>query len=174
MRVTVMLWISAALVVGGVGAAQSVEEPGIFQASVAGIDRTADQTVAQRLARSLEMEASTLVTQRAQTKLGWGDLVIANRLAQATGFSFTQIVKERQSGKSWEMIAADHGADPGELTKDAKRARAALEAPDKPLDAARDSPADQPKSGASGRSGASSHRRGGFGIPGFGGSGTNP
>jgi hypothetical protein len=169
-----MLWIGAALVVGGVGAAQSAEELGVFQDAAAGIDRAADQAVAQRLARPLGMEASTLATQRSQTKLAWGDLAIANRLAQSTGFSFTQIVKESQSGKSWEAIADDHGADRAKLTADAKRIRAALEAPEKPLEAARDSSTDQPKPGASGRSGSPSHRRGGFGIPGFGGSGTNP
>ena len=49
---------------------------------MAGIDRAADRVVAQRLAPPLGMEA----TQRAQAQLGWGDLVIANRLAQATGF----------------------------------------------------------------------------------------
>jgi hypothetical protein len=174
MRGTILVWLSVALVVGGVGVAQSVEEPAVLEDSAAGIDRAADRAVAQRLARPLGMEASTLETQRAQTLLGWGDLVIANRLAQATGFSFTQIVKESQSGKSWEAIAEDHGADRSKLTTDAKRARAALEAPDKPLDAPRDSSADQsPRPGSTGRSGGPSHRRGGFGIPGFGGSGTN-
>ena len=72
------------------------------------------------------------------------------------------------------MSVGDRGADRGKLNTDAKRARAALEAPDKALDAPRDSSADQsPRPGSTGRSGGPSHRRGGFGIPGFGGSGTN-
>ena len=100
--------ISVAFVVGGVGVAQSVEEPAGLEDSAAGIDRAADRAVAHRLARPLGMEARTLETQRAQTLLGWGDLVLANRLVQATGFSFTQIVNESQSGKSWEAIAEDH------------------------------------------------------------------
>jgi hypothetical protein len=191
MRIIAMTVIGLGVMTGGLGFARAQSPPpspsqppsqsqpaqAMVQDSVTAIDRAADQTVAQRLAKTLGMDASTLQTQRTQTKLGWGDLVIANRLAQATGFSFTKIVDEFQRAKAWEPVVQDHAADLGKLIGDARQARAALEAAEKPKEApARDTAADQPqpKQGKSGSSGGGSHRRGGFGIPGFGGSGTNP
>ena len=92
-------WIRVALVLGGVGVARGVEEPALLEDSVAGIDRAADRAVAQRLARWAWRRARSRPS-ACRRSLGWGDLVVANRLARATGFSFTQIVTESQSGKS--------------------------------------------------------------------------
>jgi hypothetical protein len=131
------------------------------QDSVTAVDRAADQAVAQRLAKALGMDASTLQMQRTQTKLGWGDLVIANRLAQATGFSFTKIVGEFQSAQAWEPVVQDHGADLTKLIDDTRQARTALEVAEKPKEAPRDAAADRPQP-RQGRSGGSTHRRGGL------------
>lgn len=177
MRIIAVTMVGLAVMTGSLGVAcaqspppsqpqppfQSQPTQATVQDSVTAIDRAADQAVAQRLAKTLGMDASTLQTQRSQTKLGWGDLVVANRLAQATGFSFTKIVDEFQSAKAWEPVVQDHGADLGKLIGDTKQPRAALEAAEKPREApARDTATDQPQP-KQGRSG-SSHRRGG-GLP---------
>jgi hypothetical protein len=175
MRIIAVTLIGLAVVTGGLGVDRAHSQPpspsqpppthAMVQDSVTAIERAADQTVAQRLAKALGMDASTLQAQRAQTKLGWGDLVIANRLAQATGFSFTKIVDEFQSAKAWEPVVQDHGADLAKLIGDARQARAALEAAEKPREApARDAAADQPqpRPGRSGNAGGGGHRRGGL------------
>ena len=88
--------------------------------------------VAQRLAQTLHMPANTLQSQRTQTRLDWGDLVIANRLAQSTGLSFDQIVREGQNGKDWDAVAHAHGLDLSKLITDSKQAQSALQAPQGP------------------------------------------
>ena len=171
MRIIALTLIGLAVMAGGLGSAwaQSQPQPQLppsqptMQDSVIAVDRAADQAIAQRLAKALGMDASTLQVQRTQTKLGWGDLVIANRLAQATGFSFTKIVDEFQRAKAWEPVVQDHGADLTRLIGDTKQARTALEAAEKPKETPRDTAADQPqpRQGKSGGSGGSTHRRGG-------------
>jgi len=167
MRMIAVTMVGLAVITVGLGVAcaQSPSPPqptpATMQDSVAAIDRAADQAVAQRLAKSLGMDASTLQTQRRQTKLGWGDLVIANRLAQATGFSFSKIVEEFQSAKAWEPVVQDHGADLGKLIGDTKQPRAALETAETPRDTtARDTATDQPQPKQDSPRGI--FRRGGF------------
>jgi hypothetical protein len=87
-----------------------------------------EEVVAGRLSKDLGIQVSTLESQRAQTKLGWGELLIANRLAQQTGLSFDQVVGEFRSGKGWGKIANERNVNLGQLVSDASRSAQAVEA----------------------------------------------
>ena len=98
----------------------------------AAIDRTAEEPDGERvvlghLSRKLNMSAETLRAQRAQTGLGWGDLLIANRLALETGVSFETLVAEMRGGQNWESVARVHGADLARLQTDMRASEEAVE-----------------------------------------------
>jgi len=81
-----------------------------------------DRVVVGHLSRKLRMSSETLRAQRARSGLGWGDILIANRLTRDT-LSFDQLVGEFKSGKSWEQVARDHDADLPALLDDVQRSR---------------------------------------------------
>jgi len=72
------------------------------------------------LARQLGIPAHTLMAQRRETGLGWGEILIANRIAQQTGTSFGQVVAEAYTGKGWGEIARSHHLDVGALVREVK------------------------------------------------------
>jgi hypothetical protein len=72
---------------------------------------------------------ATLQSQQLATKLGFGDLAIANLLASASGKTFDQIVAMFKAGEGWGKIAKDLGLNLGMIVSKAKRAdEAALHA----------------------------------------------
>lgn len=98
----------------------------------AAIERTAaepdgERVVLGHLSRKLSMSAETLRAQRAQTGLGWGDLLIANRLALETHASFETLVAEMRGGQDWESVARAHGADLERLQTDMRASEEAVE-----------------------------------------------
>ncbi len=98
----------------------------------AAVNRTArtpegERVVADRLSRDLGIPATTLEAQRQQTKLGWGELLIANRLAKTTGMTFDQVVSEFRSGKGWGQIAGEHNVNLGKLVSEVRESRHAAE-----------------------------------------------
>ena len=73
--------------------------------------------------------AATLQTEQSMNRLGYGDLLIANLLASASGKTFSQIVAMSKSGEGWGKIAKDLGLNLGMIVSKAKRAdEAALHA----------------------------------------------
>lgn len=66
----------------------------------------AEQVVVRRLSEDLGIPAATLWAQRQRTKLGWGDLLIANRLAQKTGLAFNRVVAELEGEALFHIIWA--------------------------------------------------------------------
>jgi hypothetical protein len=98
----------------------------------AAIERTAGEPDGERvvlghLSRKLSMSAETLRAQRAQTGLGWGDLLIANRLALETHVSFETLIAEMRGGQDWESVARAHGADLERLQIDTRASEEAVE-----------------------------------------------
>ena len=85
------------------------------------------RVVVGHISRKLGIPVETLRTQRAQTELGWGDLLIAHRLAKATKLTFEQIAGESRDGKTWEEIAQAHNVDPANLTADLQQTQDAIE-----------------------------------------------
>ena len=72
----------------------------------------------ERLSRQLGLAVETLRSQREQFKLGWAELLIANRLAQKTGMSFEDVVREVRDGKGWGLIAREHQVNPAVLVSE--------------------------------------------------------
>jgi hypothetical protein len=103
-----------------------------------------DERVAARLADELNdawgatpgpYSAASVRAQRSQTGWGWGEIMVANLLAQAlarqTGVSLAQateqIAQARQDGMGWGAIAKAHDLKVGPLVSSAQRAAIAIE-----------------------------------------------
>jgi len=75
------------------------------------------------------VSVTTLQSQQSATKLGFGDLAIANLLASASDKTFDQIVAMFKAGEGWGKIAKDLDLNLGMIVSRAKRAdQAALQA----------------------------------------------
>jgi hypothetical protein len=86
-----------------------------------------ERVVLGHLSRKLGMSAERLRAQRAQTGLGWGDLLIANRLSGETHAPFEALVAELRGGQDWESVARAHGADLERLASDVRTSEEAVE-----------------------------------------------
>lgn len=110
----------------------SAESGAPLDDQAAAVNRTArtpegERVVADRLSRDLGIPAATLEAQRQQTKLGWGELLIANRLAQTPGMTFDKVVSEFRSGKGWGQIAGEQNVNLGKLVSEVRESRQAVE-----------------------------------------------
>ena len=86
--VAILLWV---------GAAWSAD---VLSESVAAIERASTEpdgtrVVVGHISRKLGVSVETLRQERAQTGLGWGDLLLAHRLAKLTGGTVDQITAGR-------------------------------------------------------------------------------
>ena len=70
----------------------------------------AEQAVLQRLSQKLGIPAATPQAQRERTRLGWGDLLIANRLAQKTRLTFDQVDAELDREALFHIVWAAFAA----------------------------------------------------------------
>jgi hypothetical protein len=119
MRLTVLVAIGFVIVLGTSTPPVAAEDASAsLDAHAKALSRAAqapegEQVVAAHLSKELGIPTGTLQTQRESTKLGWSELLIANRLAQRTGLSFDQIVSEFRSGKGWGRIAKEHNVNLG-------------------------------------------------------------
>ena len=86
------------------------------------------QRVVEHLSKELNVPAATLRAQREQSKLGWGELSIANRLSQKTGVPVDQLIAEHKSGKGWGAIAKERDVKLGPMVGELKKSDQALEA----------------------------------------------
>jgi hypothetical protein len=123
--------VTALTLVLGVGPAWSADPP-TLEGRAAAIERVSTQfdgarVVIGHISRKLRMPSDTLQAQRKQTGLGWGELLIANRLSKEKELTFAQVVAEFRSGKSWEQIARDHRVDLERLRDDVRRSQEVVE-----------------------------------------------
>jgi hypothetical protein len=182
MRVPIIIALGLVIALGtGVAPVLAQDSSAKLDEHVSAINRAAqtpqgEEVVAARLSKELGIPASTLEAQRAQTKLGWGELLIANRLAQTSGLSFDQVVGEFRSGKGWGKIAKEHNVNLGQLVSDVRRSAHAVEAEGRRGERGRSSGAFESagdKPSVSERDGPGSHGMGtsGTGMGGPGGRG---
>jgi hypothetical protein len=106
--------------------------PPTLEESAAAIERASqapdgDRIVVGHISRKLATPVSTLRLQRQQTGLGWGDILIANRLSRETGLTVDQIVAEHGGGKAWGEIVRDHHVDLGKLLADVQDSQLTVE-----------------------------------------------
>ncbi|MBI3826705.1 MAG: hypothetical protein HY294_11960 [Candidatus Rokubacteria bacterium] len=107
-------------------------DPPALEERAAAIERSSkapdgDRVVVGHLSRKLGVPVETLRMQRARTGLGWGDLLIANRLAGDTGLPVEQLAAEFRDGGSWTAVARAHGGRVEALIQDVGQTQEAVE-----------------------------------------------
>jgi hypothetical protein len=152
------------VVVLGAGLAWGADPPSLEQRAAA-IEQAAaapegDRVVVGHISRTLRISVEVLRTQRTQTGLGWGEILIVDLLSSRGNLTFEQVVAEHAAGRDWGAIARDHGVDLVTLSREVQASQDAVEqrSDDKgPHTNAGDSPAGH--GGASGRGGGGRGRR---------------
>lgn len=114
-------------------AGQSKKEEKRLEREARKLDREAAQAqgadrVFARMSEELGIPVETLKQQKESSKLGFGDLFIADSLAKATGKTFEELLAEFQGGKGWGQIANANNVRLGEIISQAKRNANAVEA----------------------------------------------
>jgi len=122
---------SLALVLCAIGSAWGADPPTLEELA-AGIEKVrsgpdGERVVVGHISRKLEMSVDSLRTQRAQTTLSWGDLLIANLLSKSTKVSVDALAAELKSGMKWEDVARRHNARVDELIAEVRLSQQAIE-----------------------------------------------
>jgi hypothetical protein len=93
-----------------------------LDAMAASVDRAitpaAESAAVERMARFLGTTAEALRAERASTRLGWGDLFVAHRLATRGGHPLEKVFAARRTGATWEEIAGEARVEPDALAQD--------------------------------------------------------
>ncbi len=137
---TTMRWLALAalslglviFLAGAAGASSESKEEKELNKQAKKIDEDARtpegrERVIRAFSEQLGVSGETLRRQREQTRMGFGQLFIANALAQSTGKSFDEIAAEFRSGKGFGKIANESGVKLGPIVSDLKRAGEAVE-----------------------------------------------
>ncbi len=108
-----------------------------LQKHAADLDKQAEtpdgrERVLEQISQQTKVPVSVLEDQKAKTRLGYGELFIANSLANATGKTFDQIAGLKASGQGWGKIAADNKVNLGDVVSKAKQASDAAQPPSHP------------------------------------------
>jgi hypothetical protein len=103
--------------------AASVRADDELDALAAGVERAAaaphaERAAVDRMAQALTKSADTLRAERASSRLGWGDLYIAHRIATRGGHPVDKVVGARRSGATWTQIAEEAGVEPLLIAQD--------------------------------------------------------
>lgn len=122
---TLTLVISASFLILCAAVSRADDESDLHQAA-ASIDGQAITNEGQtRVLNSISTESgvpvATLQTEKSSTSYGYGELLIANLLASASGKSFDDIVAMRKT-EGWGKIANDLGLNLGKIVSKAHRA----------------------------------------------------
>lgn len=73
---------------------------------------------------------ATLREERSRTGLGFGDLLVANSLASATGKTFDEIAALKASGQGWGKIAKSYQLKLGPIVSQARQTDEAINPPE--------------------------------------------
>ncbi len=115
----------------GIGLAWGADPPTLEELATAieGVRTGPDgeRIVVGHISRKLAVSVEALRAQRAQTRLGWGELLIANLLSKATKLTVDEVVAEFRSGKGWADIAHHHNGGLDQLIKDVQQSQQAIE-----------------------------------------------
>ncbi len=112
-----VLWIALLLLSALPGVAQ-----GRLDVVAAGVDRAitpaAEPAALERMARLLGTSPEALRAVRASTRLGWGDVFIAHRIATRGGHPVEKVLAARRTGAAWGQIAEEARVEPDALVHD--------------------------------------------------------
>ena len=94
-----------------------------LDAVVAAVDRAttpaaAEAAAVDRMAKFLDTTPDVLRAERASTRLGWGDVFVAHRIATRGGHPIAKVFAARRSGAAWGEIAEEARVDAGALVQD--------------------------------------------------------
>ena len=94
-----------------------------LDAVAAAVDRAATPAAAEpaavdRMATFLDTSAEVLRAERASTRLGWGDVFIAHRIATRGGHPIAKVFAARRSGAAWGEIAEEARVEVDALVQD--------------------------------------------------------
>jgi hypothetical protein len=86
--------------------------------TIAGIDADAQkpggpERALKSISASTHVPVATLEKEKASSGVTYGELYIAHAIASASGKSFTEIVKLKKQGKTWDKIADDNNVSLG-------------------------------------------------------------
>jgi hypothetical protein len=86
--------------------------------TIAGIDADAQkpggpERALKSISASTHVPVATLEKEKASSGVSYGELYIAHAIASAAGKSFTEIVKLKKQGKTWDKIADDNNVSLG-------------------------------------------------------------
>ena len=115
----------------GIGLAWGADPPTLEELATA-IERVwtgpdGERVVVGHISRKLAVSVEALRAQHAQTRLGWGELLIANLLSKTTKLTVDQVVAEFRSGMGWADIAHHHNVGLDELVKEVQQSQQAME-----------------------------------------------
>ncbi len=82
--------------------------------------------VFSQLSKQLDIPVATLQSEKQSSKLGFGELFIANALAKSSGKTFDQIVQEFHQGQGWGEIAKQNSVKLGPVVSQIKSANKAV------------------------------------------------
>jgi hypothetical protein len=86
--------------------------------------------VLNKISNETGVPVDTLKMQRSQTGLGYGELLIANSLATATGKTFDEIAALKASGQGWGKIAKTYNLKLGKIVSQARQTDDAITPPE--------------------------------------------
>jgi hypothetical protein len=87
-----------------------------------------ERVVLGHISRKVGVSVETLRAQQAQTKLGWGELFIANLLCSKTPkLTVVQVTAEFRSGVGWTDIAHHHNVRLDQLIAEVQQSQQAME-----------------------------------------------
>jgi hypothetical protein len=94
-----------------------------LDALAAAVDRAAaaprgETAVVDRMAAVLGLTPERVRIARVETRLGWGDLFVAQRLAARGGHPLEKVAVARRTGTAWSTIAEEGRVDPAALADD--------------------------------------------------------
>jgi hypothetical protein len=129
MKTTIIVTIASFLMLS---APLAADDQADLQKAASSLDQAAQSTegrqrVLAEISKETQVPVATLETQRTSTKFGFGELLIAHKLAAATGKTFDQIAALKAAGKGWGAIAGDNNVKLGEIVSAARRAEQATQ-----------------------------------------------
>ena len=94
-----------------------------LDAVAAAVDRATTPAAAgaaavDRMAKFLDTTPDALHAERTSTRLGWGDVFVAHRIAIRGGHPIAKVFAARRSGAAWGAIAEEARVDAGVLVQD--------------------------------------------------------
>ena len=113
----------------------SFGQGGSFNQAIASLNALAKTPADQKLvlsaiAQQTRIPDATLQSQMNQTKLSYGDLLVANTIAQTTKQKLDAVIAQKQ-GKDWSAVASEHKVESSGITARLRNATKAVQAAQK-------------------------------------------